>query len=60
MAEGTMTTFLTTIGEFFTSSLGWAVDIYAEVIKEPALLILCVGIPIVGFVYGLIRRIVSL
>lgn len=60
MAEGAMSSFLTNIGEFFTQSVGWATDILSNVTSEPALTVLVLGFPIVGFAFGLLGRLIRM
>lgn len=58
MAEGAsaMSAFLTEVGTFFTQSLEWTGSILGTVIESPALMVMVVGMPIVGFAYGLLGR----
>lgn len=57
IVEGsTMAEFLTQVGTFFTQSLEWTTSILDTVITSPALLVMVVGMPIVGFAYGLLGR----
>ena len=60
MAEGAMSTFLTDIGTFFTQSVGWMGDILSNVTDSPALTVLVLGFPIVGFAFGLLARLIRL
>ena len=60
MAEGAMTAFLTEIGTFFTQSVTWATDILSNVTSEPALTVLVLGFPIVGFSFGLLGRLIRM
>lgn len=60
MAESAMAAFLTDIGTFFTQSVGWMGDILQNVTDSPALTVLVLGFPIVGFSFGLLRRLISL
>lgn len=60
MAEGAMAAFLTEIGVFFTQSVGWASDILSNVTSEPALTVLVLGFPIVGFAFGLLHRLIRM
>ena len=60
MAEGAMTAFLTEIGTFFTQSVTWATDILGQVSAEPALTVLVLGFPIVGFAFGLLGRLIRM
>lgn len=60
MAEGAMTSFLTDIGTFFTQAITWLGDVLDVVVSNPALLVLCVAMPVCGFAVGLLRRLMSL
>jgi hypothetical protein len=60
MAEGAMTAFLTNIGTFFTQSLTWLGEALEVVINSPALTILVLAMPIVGFSVGLLSRLIRL
>jgi len=60
MAEATMATFLADIGTFFTQSVTWMGDILDTVIADPALTVLVIGMPIVGFAFGLLGRLIRL
>lgn len=60
MAEGTMDAFLTNIGTFFTQSVEWTTDILSHVTSEPALTVLVLGFPIVGFAFGLLGRLIRM
>lgn len=60
MAEGAMTAFLTEIGTFFTQAVGWTADILTQVTSDPALTVLVLGFPIVGFSFGLLGRLIRM
>ena len=60
MAEGAMSALLTEIGSFFTQSVGWMGDILDTVIASPALLILVIAMPVVGFAFGLLGRLIRM
>lgn len=60
MADGAMSAFLTEVGTFFTQAIGWMGDVLTEVTSNPALLVLVVGMPICGFAFGLLGRIIRL
>ena len=51
-----MAEFLTEIGAFFTQSLTWVTEVLNVITDSPALLILCIAMPIVGFGVGLLSR----
>lgn len=60
MAEGAMSAFLTEIGTFFTQSVTWLGDVLDVIVENPALLVLCIAMPIVGFAVGLLSRLIRL
>lgn len=60
MAEGAMTAFLGTVGEFFTQSVTWMGDVLDIVIENPALTVMVIAMPIVGFAVGLLGRLIRL
>lgn len=60
MAEGAMSAILTEIGTFFTQSVTWMGDILDTVIASPALLILVIAMPVVGFAFGLLGRLIRM
>lgn len=60
MAEGAMAEFLTNIGTFFTQSTTWLSDVLDVIIASPALTIMCLAMPIVGFAVGLLGRLIRL
>lgn len=60
-AESTdMSTFLTTIGSFFTQVVTWMGELMTYVIASPALTILVLAMPIIGFVVGYLNRLIRL
>lgn len=58
MAEGAMAAFLENIGTFFTQNLTWATDVFDKIVETPALLVLCIAMPITGFVLGWLGRLI--
>lgn len=60
MAELTMSAFLTEIGTFFTQATTWLGDVLDIVVSNPALLVLVIAMPIVGFAVGLLSRLIRL
>lgn len=56
----TMETLLSSIGTFFTQSITWLGDVLETVVSEPALLIMVIAMPIVGFAVGLLSRLIRL
>ena len=60
MTEGAMSSFLTNIGTFFTQSITWLGDVLDAVIASPALTVMVLAMPIVGFAVGLLSRLIRL
>lgn len=56
----TMSAFLTEIGTFFTQSITWLSDVLDTVTGSPALTVLVLAMPIVGFAVGLLGRLIRL
>ena len=55
-----MTALLSGIGEFFTKSVSWLGTILDTITGNPALLILCIAMPIIGFSVGLLNRLIRM
>lgn len=55
-----MTTFLNTIGQFFTKAIDWVGDVLNVVVDNPALTVMVLAMPIVGFAVGLLSRLIRL
>ena len=51
-----MTQLLTDIGAFFTQSVDWLGDVLTTITGSPALLIMCIAMPVCGFAVGLLGR----
>ena len=60
MAEGAMSAFLSDIGVFFTQSITWLGDVLDVIVQNPALLVLCIAMPVIGFAVGLLGRLIRL
>lgn len=60
VVEMTMTAFLENIGTFFTQSVTWLGDVLDTVTASPALTIMVLAMPIVGFAVGLLGRLIRL
>lgn len=60
MTEGTMSSFLTEIGTFFTQSVTWLGDVLDVIVSNPALLVMVIAMPVVGFAVGLLGRLIRL
>lgn len=55
-----MSAFLTTIGEFFTQAITWLGDVLDTIVENPALIVMVLAMPIVGFAVGLLGRLIRL
>lgn len=53
-----MAEFLTDIGTFFTQNLTWASEVFTKITETPALTVLCLAMPISGFVLGWLARLI--
>lgn len=60
MAEGAMEAFLGNIGTFFTQSITWLGDVLDVIVQNPALLVLVIAMPVVGFAVGLLNRLIRM
>lgn len=49
MAESAMSTFLSEIGTFFTQAVTWLGDVLDVITQNPALTVMVLAMPIVGF-----------
>ena len=55
-----MEALLSGIGEFFTQSISWLGQVLTTVTGNPALLILVIAMPVIGFAVGLLARLIRL
>ena len=55
-----MTAILTSVGEVFTKAITWIGDVLSIIASEPIALLLVVGLGVVGFAFGLTRRLIRL
>ncbi len=53
-----MASFLSSISQVMTAALSWIGSILNFVVSEPALLVLCIAMPVIGFAVGLFRRLI--
>ena len=60
MPEITLETFLSQIGTFFTTAIGWMGDVLEVVVANPALLVLVIAMPVAGFAIGLLNRLIRM
>ncbi len=56
----TMEAILTSVGQVFTQSITWIGDVLDTIASEPIALLMVVGLGIVGFAFGLTRRLIRL
>lgn len=55
-----MSALLTDIGTFSTQSVTWLGNILTTITGNPALLILCIAMPVIGFSVGLLNRLIRM
>ena len=60
MEESAMSAFLTDIGTFFTQAVTGLGDVRDTIVESPALLVMVLAMPIVGFAVGLLGRLIRL
>lgn len=51
-----MTALLTSVGEVFTSVIGWAGTVGTTITGTPVLLLYCVAVPLCGIGVGMFSR----
>lgn len=51
-----MTALLTSVGEVFTSVIGWAGTVGTTITSTPVLLLYCVAVPLCGIGVGMFAR----
>ena len=56
----TVEALLTDIGTFFTQSITWLGTVLNTITSNPALLILCIAMPVIGFSVGLLNRLIRM
>lgn len=54
----TIATLLSSIGEVFTTAIGWAGTVGSTIVSTPILLLFC-AIPLVGLGVGLFKRLLN-
>ena len=59
MADGAMTAFLGTMGEFFTQTMEWSTELISTITGSAPLTVLVFGFAVVGFGVGIFKRIVG-
>lgn len=55
-----MTDFLNNCGTFLGSAISWMGNALDTIVGNPALLVMCLAMPICGFAVGLLSRLVRL
>lgn len=55
-----MTTLVTSIGQFFTGAIGWLGEVFDVIEQEPIAMLLVVAVPLSGWAFGGIRRLIRL
>lgn len=60
MVEINMADFLGNIGTFFTQAITWLGNVLDVVVENPALTVMVLAMPIVGFAVGLLGRLIRL
>ncbi len=55
-----MAEFLGSIGTFFTQAMTWMGSVLNTVVETPALLVLVIAMPVIGFAIGLLKRLIRL
>ena len=57
--EVTISSLMTSVGDVFTSALGWVGDIAQEIVAEPLFVLFCVAVPLCGIAFAFTRRLIS-
>lgn len=60
METTAISTLLSSIGTYFTTAIGWLGNLLTTITGNPALLILCIAMPVIGFSVGLLARLIRL
>lgn len=60
MEPSAISTLLANIGSFFTSAISWLGTVLSTITGSPALLILVIAMPVIGFAVGLLRRLIRM
>lgn len=55
-----MEAFLSNIGAFLTTAIGWMGQVLTTVTNNPALTVVVLAMPIAGFAVGLLSRLIRL
>lgn len=54
-----MTALLTSVGDVFTTAIGWAGKVGETIVGTPVLLLFAVAVPLCGLGVGLFKRLLS-
>ncbi len=54
-----MTALLTSVGDVFTTAIGWAGTVGETIVGTPVLLLFAVAVPLCGLGVGLFKRLLS-
>lgn len=55
-----MAALLSDIGTFFTQAISWLSTVLSTITSSPALLILVIAMPVIGFAVGLLNRLIKM
>ena len=55
----TIATLLASVGDIFTTAIGWVGTVASTITGSPILLLACVGIPLCGIGVGMFKRLLS-
>lgn len=55
-ATVTITSLLTSVGEVFTTVIGWVGDVGEVIAGNPILMLACIGLPLCGIGIGVFKR----
>lgn len=59
METVTIATLLSSVGEIFTTAIGWVGTVASTITGSPILLLACVGIPLCGIGVGMFKRLLD-
>lgn len=55
----TIATLLASVGDVFTTAIGWMGSVASTIAGQPILLLACVAIPLCGLGVGMFKRLLS-
>lgn len=56
----TITSLVTSIGEFFSGAIAWVGDVGEAIVSDPFMTLMCICVPIAGIAIGYTRRLIKL